>query len=253
MILRYFLKGLLLPPTSNLLLIFVGFLVWRITPRIAKCLVAVGVISLWLFSTPWFAAHLVAPLDEQYPVLSTDYRCNDVGAIVILGGGLRKHAPEYGDGRNLTLGTLARLRYGATLAKRCEKPVLVTGGRVFGDESVSEAEVMAQALESEFNVPVRWQESRSRTTQENAVYTSQRLKQDGVESVVLVTSALHMPRSVQSFQSRGLEVIAAPTGISSKPIGLGVPFDWLPNAGALLVSRQALHEYMGILVYRVLY
>ena len=253
MIVRYILKGLLLPPAGNLVLLLLGFLCWRSYPRFARLCVGISVLSLWIFSTPWFAGHLVAPLERRYPVLTQDYQCEDAGAIVVLGGGSTKYAPEYGDGRGMKQATVQRVRYAATLAKRCGKPLLVTGGRVFGDEEESEADIMASALENEFGVAVRWREDRSRTTEENAVYATATLQKEGIASMVLVTSAFHMPRSIQSFGKHGMNIVPAPTGVSSIPEGAGKLSDWIPGAEALLKSRYALHEYLGMLVYKLLY
>lgn len=82
-------------------------------------------------------------------------------AIVILGGGVRRHAPEFG-GETLGRLTLERVRYGARVARETRLPLLVTGGALFGGST--EAALMKRALEEEFNVAVRWTEERSRDT-----------------------------------------------------------------------------------------
>jgi uncharacterized SAM-binding protein YcdF (DUF218 family) len=77
-------------------------------------------------------------------------------AIVILGGGVRHEALEYG-GHTLGRLTLERTRYGARVAKQTGLPVLVSGGAPSG--GIAEAEVMRAALAEEFGVPVRWVET----------------------------------------------------------------------------------------------
>ena len=110
---------------------------------------------------------------------------------------------------------------------------------------------MAAALENEFKVPVEWLEDESHNTAENAVFTVALLQQQQIDTIILVTAASHMPRAAQSFSRQGVTVIAAPTGFVG---GGGSGFlDWLPSAGALSMSRNALHEYLGSLVYALLY
>jgi uncharacterized SAM-binding protein YcdF (DUF218 family) len=68
--------------------------------------------------------------------------------------------------------------------------------------------------------------------------------------VLLVTSAYHMRRSVLSFRSAGLSVIPAPTDYKSRRTRLTL-IDFLPGMTRLLNSSTALHEYVGILYYRL--
>ena len=63
-------------------------------------------------------------------------------------------------------------------------PVLVTGGSVYGGET--EARLMREVLERELGVPVRWAESRSRTTHENAKYSAEMLRAEGIDRIVIV-------------------------------------------------------------------
>ncbi|WP_164558180.1 YdcF family protein, partial [Pseudomonas viridiflava] len=89
---------------------------------------------------------------------------------------------------------LERLRLAARLSKASGLPVLTTGGLHY-DEPPSEAAIMAQSLQDDFGVAVRWQEGLSRTTWENARLTAGILQPQGIKRVVLVTQAWHMPRA----------------------------------------------------------
>ena len=81
----------------------------------------------------------------------------------------------------------------------------------------------------------------------------------GIRRVFLVTHAWHMPRALEVFEKAGVDAVPAPTGFVHKdPIRAGFGFedrstygDWLPNAGALLKSYFALHEYLGRVWYRL--
>jgi uncharacterized SAM-binding protein YcdF (DUF218 family) len=106
---------------------------------------------------------------------------------------------------------------------------------------------MEATLTQEFNVPVRWVEAKSLTTHENAAYSSEMLKRDGVSRVLLVTHAWHMRRAMAAFRAEGLEPIAAPTRFIRPPTPIAQ--DFVPNASSLRASYYAVHEWLGLLWY----
>jgi uncharacterized SAM-binding protein YcdF (DUF218 family) len=240
--LKNLLSCLLLPPGNGLLLLGLAGLFRRRRRRWALPLAVLAGTLLLAQSLPIVAQVLITSLERQAgPVFVAPDRA---GAIVILGGGLDQGAPEYG-GDTAIDRTLLRLRYGATLARRHPLPVLVAGGRPGGAER-SEAAVMAEILEHEFKVPVRWQEADSKDTAENAAFAARILKTAGISRVVLVTQAFHMPRARALFERAGLEVVPAPTAFRAGPTFGWEAFDLLPQAGALHTSYYALHEWLGI-------
>src|SRR5205085_10323064 len=105
---------------------------------------------------------------------------------VVVWGGRLARAPEYG-GRDVpSYITGARLRYAAKLHHETGLPILVTGGAPDGSKE-AEAIVMARSLREDFAVPVKWIELRSSNTAENASFSTQILKQAGVQRILLVT------------------------------------------------------------------
>ena len=54
-------------------------------------------------------------------------------------------------------------------------------------------------------------ESASRNTYENAVLTKALLAERGLQRVLLVTSALHMPRALATFKTAGIDAVPAAT------------------------------------------
>ena len=231
---------LLLPPTNGLLLLLVAALFRR--RRWAFGLALTGGILLFLQSLPIVASHLIAPLEARAGGVFVS--AQGARAIVVLASGLRRNAPEYGSD-TVTERSLVRLRYGATLARRLQLPVLIAGG-VPLHASRSEADVMATIAEREFGVPVRWKESESLDTADNARMSAQILKPAGIRRVVLVTQAFHMPRARQLFEGAGLEVIPAPTDFKGPGDGPLVVSDFLPQARAIQTSYYALHEWLGL-------
>ncbi len=239
--LKALLKAFVLPPTGPLLLAAVGLWMIGRKPRAGRIVAWTGILLLLALSTPPVAFLLLTLVDNSPPL--DVQRARSAQAIVILGGGIRRHAAEYhGD----TLGhlTLERVRYGAQVARAIGLPVLVTGGSVLGGEP--EATVMRAALEHEFDVPVRWAETRSRNTHENAVRTAEILGPEHINRIVLVAHGFDMPRAKAEFAAQGIEAIPAPTGIPSGEFD--TPLDVLPSLAALQSSYFALYEIFADVV-----
>lgn len=251
MTLRYLLKFLLLPPLAQLLALLLAALLWRRLPRVAKTLAVLAVVSLWLLATPRLSAWLVAGLEQQYPLLTpAQLTTSDAQALVVISAGLDPVGREFG--RASASGhTLLRLRYAAFAQRQTGLPVLVSGGQVLTESDLTLAEVMAAELVTQFRVPVRWLEGRSRNTAENARYSADILDRAGIDSILLITEAFHMPRAVMAFEQAGLTVIAAPTApLDNNESAI---LAWVPTARALDNATLALHEYLGWLVYRLGY
>ena len=242
----HFLSPWLLPPLDLLAVCALGLALVRKHRRTGVAISAVGLALLAVLATPMVGHSLVASLESGLqPITVAQVRGSGAGAIVILGSG-RRFAPEF-DGQTVSDGALGRMRYGARLARETQLPVLVTGGKP-GGGSHSEADLMAEALEQDFGVKVRWRETESINTIENARFSSKILVDAGVKRVVLVTEASHMQRSIARFQAAGLEVVPAPTAFHIR--SAYTPIDLLPTAGGLFYSSRALHEWLGMVVTR---
>jgi uncharacterized SAM-binding protein YcdF (DUF218 family) len=232
---------ILLPPLNGLSMIALGVLLWRRRPWLGRVTCLVGFLALWILAMPVVGDALLRTLEGD-PLRAEDLR--EAQAIVVLGGGRYLNAVEY-DGDTVNQRTLARLRYAAKLQRETGLPVLVTGGAPEG-WGEPEGELMRRILHDEFGVPVRWVESASADTRQNALLSAPLLKADGITRVALVTHAWHIPRAIVSFERAGLSVIPAPTGFHRSPVR---PLDFLPFR--YTESRYALHEWIGLLWHRL--
>lgn len=247
------LAALLLPPVPFLVLILVGARLMFRRRLLAWLLVLIGTLGIYLASTPAVALGLTNWLLQPPRALSpseiSDLKRAPKTAIVVLGGGRRQLAPEYGVSSLLPRG-IERLRYGLWLSRETGLPVAFSGG--VGHNSVpgpSEAEIAARIAEREFGRPLRWTESDSRDTRENALKTVALLQPQGIEQIVVVTESYHMRRSLRNFEraveGRPIRIIAAPMGLPS-----GGPMrasDWLPSNASIEQTRLTLHEWIGLL------
>jgi uncharacterized SAM-binding protein YcdF (DUF218 family) len=248
-------RGLILPPANLFLLILVGLAVWRRRPRAGRIVAGTGLALLAFLSTNGGASLFVRPLEAMTAPLLAPERAG-AQAIVVLAAGRLQDAPEYGGQDIPDYVALARLRYAAHLQRRTGLPILVSGGigAKAGDVHASGhplalAEAMASALREDFGVPVRWIEGRSRDTAENAAFSAAMLHTDGVRRILLVTDAMHMPRSRRVFERAGLEVVEAPTMFFSGQARSIAAF--VPSAEGMRRSWYALYELIGLAWYRV--
>lgn len=236
------LRELVLPPAGLLLLGFVGLLLLRRRPRLARILIAFAFGCLWLISTPLISDAIVS-LAQTYPPLDLS-RLDGAQAIAILGGGVT-HAvsPEYGGGPTAGPELMDRLAYGAYVSRRTGLPILITGFDY-------QTDAMQWTLRAIFDIQPRWIDRDAYDTFQNARNAAALLRRDGIEHVILITAAVHMRRSVREFAATGLAVLPAPMGILAQPPpGVG---NYVPSAGALLRSYEAIYELIGEPVRQIL-
>ena len=142
---------------------------------------------------------LAQPFEMWYPRRPAPE--GDAEAIVVFSGSAQKPLPE----RPYMLAgadTYARTVHAAWLHKNWRPlPVLACGGGNLGEPF---AVTMGRILEKE-GVPRQmiWTEERSTSTFENAAFAAGILKRHNISRVALVTSAVHMPRSVMAFSQAG--------------------------------------------------
>jgi uncharacterized SAM-binding protein YcdF (DUF218 family) len=244
---RQILKLALLPPNSLVLGALLGLWWYRRRPW-ARGLTWACVSLLLVTSTPVVSQWLIGQLEAAYPPVNAASLQGKAGAIVVLGGGQRLGALEDPDLHAPSQETLERLAHAAQLARQLQLPLLVTGGMI-APATVSEAQSMADALKDQFGIPVKWLEKSSFTTHENAALSAPILKNSGVSSIVLVTSASHMLRSVRAFENQGIKVHPAPSGYSAT-----TPVIWrsfVPSARGASRFSAAIHEWLGMLWYKL--
>jgi uncharacterized SAM-binding protein YcdF (DUF218 family) len=234
---RQLVKLSVLPPTGLLILVYVGVAIAGRRARLGGTLAIASLVMLTLLAMPVVGGLLVRSFGAVAPLETS--RIANAQAIVVLSGGTRRHAAEYGGPTVGTL-TLERLRYGARLARQTKLPVLVSGGRVHN--APPEALLMRDVMQ-EFGVQVRWVETRARTTHENAVNSAAILKANEVQRVILVGHSFDFPRSRKEFEAAGIQVIPAPIDIPSEaPLEWG---DFWPSFGGLRLSYYATYEILG--------
>ncbi len=248
------LTALAMPPVPLLLLVLIGARQMFIRPLLAWLLILLGTLGVWFSGTHALGYGLNQSLNRAPPALSSsdlaELRRSPKTAIIVLGGGRRLTAPEYGLS-TLNFRSAERLRYGIWLSRETGLPLGFSGGVGHGAASgASEAEIAARVAEREYGRNLRWQESESRDTRENAIKTVALLQPQGIEKIVLVTDALHMRRALANFEQavggKRIRIVAAPMGVRADSHLSGS--DWLPSRQGFEEVWMALHESLGRLL-----
>ena len=217
---------------------------------------------LWIAGNHWFATGLARSLEWRYLPAA---ELPDGEVIVVLGGGTQPaETPRPMVEVN---GAGDRVIYASWLYNQgAAEQVLVSGGRIpwrasgLGERDTP-AHEMAFLLEM-LGVPGEdvWLDPDSLNTYENAVNSGRILKENGVESVILVTSAMHMPRAVRMFEAQGLDVFPAPVDYTvtqsdwNNPLQASVLENFLrifPGADNLALTTRVMKEYLGMMFYNV--
>ena len=235
---RNLLASMLLPPMGLLYLAAVALVLEHFARRTGRALMAICLTGLIILGLPVVSDSLLVNLERDLPV--TPPADAMPGAIVVLGGdvilGGNPRVARPGDL------TLQRLRAAASLHWATNLPVLVTGGTVKPDRAPVGI-VMAESLQGDFHIPVKWVESKSLDTWENAAFSADILRKDGIKSIYVVTNGWHMRRALLAFSKTGLTVTAAPATTDAR--SGAVLTDYLPRFSAWQESYYSLHEWVG--------
>lgn len=250
-------SALLLPPVPLLLLLLLSWWWQRRRPALATLLLMSALVSLW-FSQCQITGELLERQLSVAPSLSTQRlaelrRSTGDGktAIVVLGGGTKPLASEYGES-HLGNVSMERLHYGLWLARQLPLPLLFSGGAGWGQaDGPAEATVAARLAGRDYGRSLRWLESESHDTRGNARFSLQLLQKDGISQVLLVTHGWHMRRAMRAFNEEAarsgmaLRLVPAPMGLVADRL-LPPLQRWLPTTDGNQRVRQALHEWIGL-------
>lgn len=241
---------------ASVLMVVALVTLWK-RPRWAASAIMLALSILLVGSNGWVSRSLVRSLEWQN---IPPAELPNAEAIIVLGGATKPAVPprpsvdlsEEGD----------RVLYAAQLYQQKKAPlVIVSGGRIdWRGSGTSESADMATIL-SQLGVPkdAILQDPDSLNTYENAVNVKKIINSLGISRVLLVTSAMHMPRSLLIFKRQGITAIPAPTDflVTDKDLqeAQNSPqaklLNLLPDAEKLQQFTRALKEYVGLAVYRL--
>jgi uncharacterized SAM-binding protein YcdF (DUF218 family) len=234
------------------------FLLLRGKQKSGKILLAIILSTYYLLSIESTAYFLSKSLETEIENKVIDKKNGEIEAIVVLSnfaqekGGYRPYDELSGTAwRRLWHGIELYNKFGGQI------PIIYSGhsGNPFDPISV-EAQLARNfaisigVLKNKF-----WIEPSSYNTYESSIEIKRILDENfpGTKShrIILVTSALHMPRSLRVMEKQGLSTIPSPADFSKGYQTLN-PWSFLPSVEHFRTSGLCIYEWLGILAYKIL-
>lgn len=265
------LQVFLFPPGLFIVLSAAGFVFFLIRKRrLAVILLSLSLGFMYLLSTGPVAELLLLPLENRHPpleggpeyaaasILPADTAAAAGIPVVVLGGGAVARSPAEAYKASPSAEALKRLVYAVRIRKALDTRtaggglLVISGGTVYPREGAEPESAASKRVAAALGMPKSGiiAETSSRNTYENGVETKKIIPD--TDTLILVTSAYHMVRSVRCFEAQGFTVIPAPTDYKIDRGG-GTVMEKLPSIGSLQASAAALREYWGLLYYRLRY
>ncbi len=245
-----FIKGLLDPYNILWFVIFIGFVFYLFKKRtLARGLFIASGIWFLVISTPPVPTLVLDSLERQYEPVFVDRLAEPEASydIIVLGGG---HGFDDRLPANslLSSNALGRLNEGIRLLNQLPNSRLIlsgysSSGRTTQAEMLKNTALLLGVEEDRIMI----QTEPGNTLEEARVYAE---LYAGEQPVILVTSAVHMPRSVMLFERVGIRVVPSPANYQLKGSWRFVRFGW-PAMDYIGKLRAGIHEYAAILKYKI--
>ena len=220
-----------------------------------RSLLALLVIFM-LFSNTWFVNRLYTFYEQ--PSITLEKNENYTWGIVLGGGMIRASDEDQPDKINVGE-TADRFIQPILLYKAGKiKKILITGGNTnIGIIMVDKGHETSDVKQLMINMGVRpkdiYVEIKARNTRENAIYSAQMLKNYlKNEEMLLITSAIHMPRSIRCFTKVGFKIKAYPVDKKGSHNKMGLLDLITPAEINLLKTSQLIREISGLFIYRLM-
>jgi uncharacterized SAM-binding protein YcdF (DUF218 family) len=215
--------------------------------RFSKRFIAMSIAMLLLFSNGWFVNQCYLAYESPQTNLNKPYQW-----CIILGGGMMRAGNGYRTGETADRFIQPLLLYKQGKVKR----LLITGGNVnikglkidATKESKKVKEVLIAMGVNEKDI---FLEENARNTHENAVNTKKMLQPYLRERMVLVTSAMHMPRAKACYTKEGFLIDEFPADIKKKDTYSGILDRIIPEERNLTKFAELIREIAGYVIYKI--
>jgi uncharacterized SAM-binding protein YcdF (DUF218 family) len=230
------LASLLSPTGFAFFLLVCGLLatLWRRRPAVSRILLAASGAVMLVFSSGMVAAALMSPLEYAYPSVMDGRAHPEARHIVVLTGWAADDDAMPLTGR---LNASSAYRVLMTLELVRDRPdcdVIVLG-------DLKTVQIMGAGLEK-LGVPrekLRLEDGGT-STADSARMLPPLVARD---PFFLVTSAGHLPRSMEEMRRAGVNAVPTPTDHQLPRDWRRA--DWKPSPTSLYTSELAIHEYLG--------
>lgn len=222
------------------------------TEKKRKLYLGISLSVLLIFSNPFLINFVQYPLHAP-PMPMEKHEQYELGIVL---GGMTRYDPVNKKGY-FNMSSDRFIQTALLYKKGHIKKILACGGQngFFKYEGFTEAGFIAQNL-IDLGIPATdiLLEDRSKTTAENAAFAKKIIDSTGVlkGKAVLITSAFHIPRAVETFEAEGIPVRPYPCAFSI----LGSPVrpeldDFIPDAGVMGSWGGLIKELMGRIYLKI--
>ena len=230
--------------------LFISLFLIKKKPKTAIWFVIICLLIIAIFGNPYFSTFLTRSMEWRY--MPSQAMENADAILLIADGTFVSDTPrqrvEVGEGADAVL-------YSAMYYQQELAPIILISGSANRANS-------AKTLLMELGVPeeaILLQENASNLRQDVSMALDI-IQGKEIKSVILVTSALKMDRTMFLLRDSGLTITPAPTNYQVTLNGWQKLTDWewqhiithlLPTSTALEQTFQAMWEYFGLAFYRV--
>ena len=203
---------------------------------------------IYLFSCEFFADSIILKLEKKYPIIPDEYiQKGDI--YILLGGGI---LTDTIGGNVPTKNVYSRILKTAQLYNKNPKEIYISGGKPLqnkeSESSVYKKELILLGI-PENNIII---EEKSKTTKENSIFIKNIMKEKNMKSGIIITSAIHMPRSMEVFKDSELKFYPAPCDFIAH-IEKQNFFAYVPQFKVLKDLYSAFWEYIDLIYYKIRY
>lgn len=201
----------------------------------------------WLLATPAIGSWLAGTLERQHPTVALERVVRDERTVIVVLASGQMWRPDGRVDPQLDADGQARLLAAIGLWRQSGGRLIVAGGPGRGDHDSFAA--LMRRLAEQAGVPraAILEAAGSRNTREDLIASAAWLR-DHAGPRWLVTSALHMPRAAEAADRLGLQLRPFPCG--HRHLDQPSWRAWLPDNGAPSLWHDALHEWIGLHLYR---
>jgi uncharacterized SAM-binding protein YcdF (DUF218 family) len=229
-----------------LLLFFALFAVWR---QRRRAVALVCVVLFWALGASWLSAPLLHLAQRGFEQASTpqDVHFASRTTFILLGGGTRYD----GDKRLVPKrDAFTRIVVTAELYRECRRAggacrVIVSGGNPQHHEQAEADNYAPFLLARGVSASDLVLENESLNTYQNARNVASIVQPERDETLVLITSAYHMQRSLLAFHAFGLDTQAFTSNVRRPEA------TFFPRSRGFIDAETALHELVGVVRFRV--
>jgi uncharacterized SAM-binding protein YcdF (DUF218 family) len=221
----------------------------RKTRRVGMGLVLLTTLTMLGVATTAVSSWVALPLEESFPRPTLP---EQVDGIIMLGGAVNPPITRERGDPSVNEAAERILSFAELSRRYPDAKLLFTGGSgvLFGQDYKEDVAARAALRQAGVDTDRVLFESESRNTWENAVYSKKLVAPAPGETWILVTSAMHMPRSVGIFRRIGWQVLPYPVDYRTRPHGLPrLRFEFVKGIDLL---TDGVREWLGLVSYHLM-